>query len=86
MTNLRTDEIIFFLHLTKIGTDENKAIYSITQVNIYISEREWDMATIPSEVTQAGLDDYNSVSIHLRERMRNGSHTFWGDPGRIGWL
>ena len=29
MTNLRTDEIIFFLNLTKIGTDENKAIHSI---------------------------------------------------------
>ena len=29
MTNLRTDKIVFFLHLTKIGTDENKAIYSI---------------------------------------------------------
>ena len=28
MTNLRTDEIVFFLYLTKIGTDENKAIYS----------------------------------------------------------
>ena len=28
MTNLRTDEIVFFLHLMKIGTDENKAIYS----------------------------------------------------------
>ena len=28
MTNLRTDEIVFFLHLTKIDTDENKAIYS----------------------------------------------------------
>ena len=28
MTNLRTDKIVFFLHLTKIGTDENKAIYS----------------------------------------------------------
>ena len=29
MTNLRTDEIVFFRNLTKIGTDENKAIYSI---------------------------------------------------------
>ena len=29
MTNLRTDEIPFFRSLTKIGTDENKAIYSI---------------------------------------------------------
>ena len=29
MTNLRTDEIVFVLHLTKIGTDENKAIYSM---------------------------------------------------------
>ena len=29
MTNLRTDEIVFFGNLTKIGTDENKAIYSI---------------------------------------------------------
>ena len=29
MTNLRTDEIAFFRCLTKIGTDENKAIYSI---------------------------------------------------------
>ena len=27
MTNLRNGEIVFFLHLTKIGTDENKAIY-----------------------------------------------------------
>ena len=29
MMNLRTDEIVFFRNLTKIGTDENKAIYSI---------------------------------------------------------
>ena len=29
MTNLRTDEIVFFLNLTKIGTDKNKAIHSI---------------------------------------------------------
>ena len=29
MTNLRTDEIIFFHNLSKIGTDENKAIHSI---------------------------------------------------------
>ena len=28
MTNLRTDEMAFFCTLTKIGTDENKAIYS----------------------------------------------------------
>ena len=28
MTNLRTDEFFFFCNLTKIGTDENKAIYS----------------------------------------------------------
>ena len=30
MTNLRTDEIVFFRNLTKIGSDENKAIYSIS--------------------------------------------------------
>ena len=29
MTNLRTDEFVFFRNLTKIGTDENKAIHSI---------------------------------------------------------
>ena len=29
MTNLRTDEMAFFHSLMKIGTDENKAIYSI---------------------------------------------------------
>ena len=29
MTNLRTEEIVFFCDLMKIGTDENKAIYSI---------------------------------------------------------
>ena len=29
MTNLSTDEIVFYHNLTKIGTDENKAIYSI---------------------------------------------------------
>ena len=32
MTNLRTDEIVFFRILTKIGTDENKAIYRILKV------------------------------------------------------
>ena len=30
MTNLRTDENVFFGNLTKIGTDENKAVYSIS--------------------------------------------------------
>ena len=32
MTNLRADEIhvVFFRNLAKIGTDENKAIYSIS--------------------------------------------------------
>ena len=30
MTNLRTDENVFLGNWTKIGTDENKAIYSIT--------------------------------------------------------
>ena len=35
MTNLRTDEIVLFHNLTKIGTDENKAIYSNTnQTNL----------------------------------------------------
>ena len=29
MTNLCTDEMAFSRSLTKIGTDENKAIYSI---------------------------------------------------------
>ena len=28
MTNLRTDEMVFSRNLTKIGTDENKAIFS----------------------------------------------------------
>ena len=36
MTNLRTDEIVFFLNLTKIGTDENKAIYSIYVLYLYV--------------------------------------------------
>ena len=31
MTNLRTDEMVFFRNLTKIDTDENKAIYSIAK-------------------------------------------------------
>ena len=30
MTNLRTDVIALFRSLTKFGTDKNKAIYSIT--------------------------------------------------------
>ena len=29
MTNLRTDEMVYYRNLTKIDTDENKAIYSI---------------------------------------------------------
>ena len=28
MTNLRIDKMVFFRYMTKIGTDENKAIYS----------------------------------------------------------
>ena len=36
MTNLRTDEIVSFRNLTKIGTDENKAIYSTTQQAVTI--------------------------------------------------
>ena len=36
MTNLRTDEIVFFRNLTKIDTDENKAIYSMSIVTLTI--------------------------------------------------
>ena len=42
MTNLRTDEMVFICNLTKIGTDENKAIYStnfwsqILQLDIHL--------------------------------------------------
>ena len=28
MTNLRTDQIVYFRNLTNIGSNENKAIYS----------------------------------------------------------
>ena len=35
MTNLRTDEIVFFCNVMKIGTDENKAIYSMLHSNCY---------------------------------------------------
>ena len=35
MTNLHTDEMDFSCSLTKIGIDENKAIYSISQVFSY---------------------------------------------------
>ena len=31
-TNLRTDKIVIFRNLTKIGTDENKAIYSMPPI------------------------------------------------------
>ena len=32
MTNLHIDEMVLFLNITKIGTDENKAIYSMSIV------------------------------------------------------
>ena len=32
MTNLRTYEMAFSVSLTKIGTDENKTIYSICMI------------------------------------------------------
>ena len=35
MTNLRTDEIVYIRNLTKIGTNENKAIYSTRKWNSY---------------------------------------------------
>ena len=34
MTNLRNDEMIYFRNLTKIDTDENKAIYSILYMDV----------------------------------------------------
>ena len=34
MTNLHTDEIVSFHNLAKIGTDENKAIYSMQERDI----------------------------------------------------
>ena len=40
MTNLRTDEIAIFCILTKISTDENKAIYSICIINYVIESFE----------------------------------------------
>ena len=39
MTNLRTDEIVFFRNLTKIGTDENKAIYSKPKISRHAAFR-----------------------------------------------
>ena len=32
MTNLHTDKIVIFRNLKKIGTDKNKAIYSIQSI------------------------------------------------------
>ena len=40
MTNLRTDEIAFSRSLTKIGTDENKAIYSNKNGILWIPEEQ----------------------------------------------
>ena len=39
MTNLRTDEMVLFRILTKIDTDENKAIYSTYFVKIVPGSR-----------------------------------------------
>ena len=37
MSNLHTEEIVYFHNLRKIGTDENKAIYSSGfQLNLFI--------------------------------------------------
>ena len=33
MTNLRTDEMVFFRNLMKIDTDENKAFYSSIKIS-----------------------------------------------------
>ena len=38
MTNLRTEEMVFFPKLTKIDTDENKAFYSIHSCHTEIFE------------------------------------------------
>ena len=37
MTNLRTEEIVFFRNLKKICTDENKAIY-----NMYFQKQHYE--------------------------------------------
>ena len=47
MTNLRTDEMVLICNLTKIGTDENKAIYSITVFSNLLDCLSRDMAEIP---------------------------------------
>ena len=36
MTNLRNDEMVLFRNLTKIGTDENKSIYSMFSTKVKV--------------------------------------------------
>ena len=41
MTNLRNDENVFVRNLTKIGTEENKAIYSRSpQRSVYLNREK----------------------------------------------
>ena len=41
MTNLRTDEFVFFLDLTKIDIEENKAIHSIPYIALNLPSLEF---------------------------------------------
>ena len=41
MTNLCTDKMVFFCNLTKIETDENKAIYSSTPISYSPKEKSY---------------------------------------------
>ena len=48
MTNLHTDEIVVFVHLTKIGTDKNKTTHSISPRSILTKQKQ---AQIPSKTS-----------------------------------
>ena len=70
MTNLRTDKMAFICNLTKIGTDENKAIYSIYS-NVYSLRMQKSTKYLVYIVMKENLKWIKEVTYKKRLTLQN---------------
>ena len=73
MTNLHTDEIAFSGSLTKIGTDENKAIYS--KWTLWWCHDKWEQSASAYEHWYYACWKYWWYSVFLTSNNINCRHT-----------
>ena len=71
MTNSRTDEMAFFRSLRKIGADENKVIYSIVAIFIWLPLASY----VVFLTTLVGIVTLYYQSYHRQYMCSSGTHS-----------